>query len=72
MKKTTQCEHILRDLKRGWRITQAKAYEKYGIVRLPSRIHDLKGMGYPIKKEMIAVKNRYGDTCHVAEYRMEK
>ena len=72
MKKATQCEHILRDLKRGWGITQAKAYEKYGILRLSGRISDLREMGYSIKTNMIAVKNRYGETCYVAEYRLEK
>lgn len=72
MKKSTQNQRILSDLKRGWRVTQAKAYERHGIVRLPSRIYDLKQMGYPIKKEMIAVRNRYGETCYVAEYRLEK
>lgn len=72
MKKKTQCEHILRDLKRGWKITQAKAYEKYGVLRLSGRIYDLREQGYPIKTETIAVKNRYGDTCYVAEYSLEK
>lgn len=73
MNKTTQCEQIYKELKRGRRLTQAKAYEKFGILRLSGRIHDLRTKyDCHIKTEMIAVKNRYGDTCYVAEYRMEK
>jgi len=62
---------ILRDLKRGRKITQAYAYEKYGCMRLSARIFDLREEGNDIKMTMIPVKNRYGDTCMVAQYRME-
>ena len=72
MKHRTQCEQILRDLKRGWKITQSKAYERYGCLRLSGRIFDLRELGYDIKTDMIAVKNRNGDTCYVAQYRLEK
>ena len=72
MKRLTQCEHILRDLKRGRKVTQAIAYEKYGILRLSGRIFDLREMGYEIKTDMIPVKNRYGETCIVASYKLGK
>ena len=39
-----------------------------GITRLASRVHDLKRFGIPVEKEMIAVKNRKGETCRVARY----
>ena len=65
----TQNEKILRYLrahKRG--ITQMDALERFGCMRLASRISDLRQMGFSIKTENIAVKNREGDTCYVARY----
>lgn len=39
-----------------------------GIARLASRVFDLKTKGVPIKREMIEVTNRKGETCRVARY----
>lgn len=39
-------------------ITQLEAIREYGIMRLASRIKDLKNDGYSIKKEMVESKNR--------------
>ena len=67
----TQNQQILRHLqthKRG--ITAMQALDKYGCMRLASRISDLRHMGYSISREMIAVKNRDGDTCYVAQYKL--
>lgn len=67
----TQCEKILKYLrthKRG--ITALIAMEKFGIMRLASRIHDLREMGYKIMTSTVEVKNRYGDICHVACYKL--
>lgn len=67
----TQNEMILKHLqthKRG--ITPMQALEKFGCMRLASRISDLRHMGYVISREMIAVKNRDGKTCHVANYKL--
>jgi len=67
----TQCEKILKYLmthKKG--ITALIAMEKFGIMRLASRIHDLREMGYNITSEIIEVKNRYGQKCRVCEYRL--
>ena len=68
----TQKRMVLSDLKRFKRgITSMKAFEKYGITRLAAVVHDLREDGHDIKTEMIAVKNRYGETCHVANYTLE-
>lgn len=68
-KNMTQNDQILRHLKTHKRgITQLAAIEKYGCLRLSARIADLRGMGYDIRSEIIAVKNRDGETCHVARY----
>lgn len=63
---------VLKDLKRYKSgITQKKAFEKYGILRLSAVIFRLREGGHKIKTDMIAVKNRYGDTCYVANYKLE-
>lgn len=67
----TQNEMILKHLqthKRG--LTAMQALDKFGCMRLASRISDLRRMGYEIGREMIAVKNRDGETCHVANYKL--
>lgn len=65
----TQNDKIIRYLKTHKKgITQAQAYEKFGCLRLSGRIFELKEMGYDIKTDIIAVRNRDGETCHVAQY----
>lgn len=72
-KRTTQKDTILRRLKavKGG-VTQVEAYERYGITRLSAVIFNLRADGYDIKTDMRAVKNRYGDTCYVAYYKLER
>lgn len=64
----TQCERILRHLEDYGSITSATAVEEYGIMRLASRISDLKKHGVPIEKEMVSGKNRYGERTSYARY----
>ena len=66
----TQCKQILKYMKENGGITQRQA-EKFGCMRLASRIHDLKDLGYDIKTEMIKVKCRGGRTTKVARYSLE-
>jgi len=51
-------------------ITQLKALEKLGVLRLSGRIYDLRDQGYNIVTNMIEVKNRYDEISRVAEYRL--
>lgn len=51
-------------------ITPLQAMEKFGVERLAARISDLKEDGHPIVKNMVVVKNRFGDKCRVAQYRL--
>ena len=70
-KTMSQNEMILKYLqthKRG--ITPLKAMERFGILRLSGRIHDLREAGYPIMTNIIEVPNRYGEVSRVAEYRL--
>lgn len=64
----TQCERVLRHMKDYGSITSAEAMTEYGIMRLASRISDLKKLGFPIKKEMVSGKNRYGEPTSYARY----
>lgn len=52
-------------------ITQLQALADLGIMRLASRISDLKEDGFKIVKTMEKTKNRYGKTVRYARYRKE-
>lgn len=68
--KITQCERILRHLKDYGSITSLEAVNEYGIMRLASRINDLRAQGIAIVSEVVAGKNRYGETTHYSVYRL--
>ena len=68
--KATQCEKILRHLKDFGSITSQEAMQEYGIMRLASRINDLRKQGVAIQAETTTGKNRYGETTHYAVYRL--
>ena len=66
----TQCDRLLRCLDSGRSITPLQSWTELGIYRLGARVWDLRKQGYPIAKEIVPVKNSYGETCHVASYRL--
>lgn len=66
----TQRDRILRYMRDNGSITPLEAYREFGIMRLASRISELKKMGYPVEKSMVAIKNRYGEKVQFAEYRL--
>jgi hypothetical protein len=68
--KPTQNERILKYIEKFGSITQFEALQDLGILRLASRICDLRRLGYPITSEMVTVKNRFEEDCHVKRYRM--
>lgn len=70
MAAATQCERILRHIKDYGCITSAEAMKEYGIMRLASRINDLRRMGHPILTETGNGRNRYGEKTHYAVYRL--
>lgn len=57
----TQKERILRHLRDCGSISQLEALKEYGIMRLSSRVSELRAEGYPIRREMVTVKNRYNE-----------
>lgn len=67
----SQSERILKYMEEFGSITQIEALNDLGVMRLASRISDLKKLGFPIISEVEAVKNRYGESCHIKRYRLE-
>lgn len=68
--KVTQCDKVLRHLKDHGSITSFEAFNEYGILRLASRINDLRAQGIAIVSETASGKNRYGETTHYSVYRL--
>lgn len=66
--KATQADRIIAYIEEFGSITQLDALRDLGVMRLASRISDLKKAGYPIKSEMETVHNRYGEPCYIKRY----
>lgn len=68
--KITQCDRILRHLRDHGSITSFEAISEYGILRLASRINDLKRKGHNIISEIKHGKNRYEEPVHYSVYKL--
>ena len=66
--KTSQCDRIIAYINEFGSITQLEALRDLGCFRLASRINDLKRQGYPVRREMITVTNRYNEPVSIARY----
>ncbi len=71
MPKATQKERVLKYISEFGSITQFDALRDLGVMRLASRISDLRNDGYAITGKTETVKNRYGENCHIKRYSME-
>lgn len=69
--KITQNDKVLMYLQQFGSINPLQALSDLGIMRLASRISDLKSMGYGIEKRMVTGKNRYGESVSYAEYSLK-
>lgn len=67
--KPTQNARILAYIDQHGGITQREADDNFGITRLPSRIFDLRSMGYNIVSEWVKGKNRFGEPVRVKRYK---
>jgi hypothetical protein len=72
MKTLTQKDRILRHLKDRETITSLEAMTEYGIMRLTSRICELKNEGYRIRSEFVSSKNRYDEPVSFSKYSLIK
>lgn len=70
--KPTQNQRILAYINDFGSITQMDALNDLGVMRLASRISDLRSQGYPITSTVESVKNRYGEKCHIKRYSFGK
>ncbi len=68
----TQCQRVLDYIETHGSITQYEALKDISVMRLASRVSELKKNGYPIRSSMVAVVNKYGEKCHVKRYTIEK
>jgi hypothetical protein len=69
--KVIQKERILKYMNDFGSISPKEAMADLGVMRLASRICDLKKDGVAIIKEMETSKNRYGEPTRYARYRLE-
>ena len=64
----TQKQEIVAHLYEFGSITPLDALKEYGIMRLASRMSDLKADGFPFHTVMEKSRNRKGKTVHYARY----
>ena len=67
----TQNERIIDYMNRFGSITPLEAIRDLGIMRLASRISDMRKRGHVIISEWVEVKNRWGEKTRVKSYRLE-
>ena len=63
-----QNARLLDYLKEHGSITPLISWTECGIYRLSARIYDLRRAGHIISDEIVTVRNRFGEKCHVAKY----
>lgn len=64
----TQDERVLAYIREHGSITQIEALRELGVMRLASRVSDLRKQGYRITGKTVPVKNRWQEVCHVKQY----
>lgn len=69
--KVRQVERVIAYIDRFGSINQIQALADLGIMRLASRISDIKKMGVPIERRMVEGRNRFGEKVCYAEYSFE-
>lgn len=67
-KKPKQSERILAYMERCGSITARDAMVKLGVMRLASRIHELRSAGINIGDVYVTVPDRFGDEARVKKY----
>jgi hypothetical protein len=69
--KPTQNQRILDYISEFGSITQLEALRDLGVMRLASRISDLRKRGYPITSTVEPVKNRWGEPVRIKRYSLQ-
>jgi len=68
----TQCKRIMRHLEEYGSISALDAMKEYGIMRLASRISELKKRGEKIGVRMAKGENLFGEETHYAVYYLKQ
>ena len=71
MKRTNKHTKVLEHLQEKGSITSMEAIDEYGATRLASIIFNLRKRGYDISTNMEVTKDRYGNACQYARYKLE-
>ena len=71
-RKLTQKQKILRHLQEVGAITPVQAFFDYSIMRLATRIFELKEDGYDIETIMLKSENKFGEPVRYAQYKLIK
>ena len=66
----TQQERLIKHFKRTKTIDPLRAWTQLGIYRLADCVYQLRKKGFEIDTNQKRVKNKFKETCIVAEYRM--
>ena len=71
MNKDTQARRALRFMREHGSITSLDAIDAFGCTRLAAVIYVIRHeWNIDIDMERVSVKNRFGETCHVARYKL--
>lgn len=68
--KPTQAQRVLDYIEQFGSITQLEALRDLGVMRLASRISDLRRQGVPIASTVETVKNRFDEKTYIKRYRL--
>lgn len=68
----TQAARVLKYMEVFGGITQIEALNVLGVMRLASRISELKKQGVPVTSEIVPVKNRFQETCYIKKYSLKE
>jgi hypothetical protein len=65
----TQDQRLLDYLRDNKHIDPLQAWQELGIYRLSACVHRLRQVGWEINTEFKDIPNRFGEMCHVANYK---
>ncbi len=68
--KNTQKQRLIKYLAENKSINPLKAWTELGIYRLSDTIFSLRNEGFNIVTEKLTVKNKFGENCIVANYKL--
>lgn len=65
----TQAQRVKEYILKWGSITQLEAMNELGVMRLASRMTELKKHGFEFERDFIMVPNRWGESVKVARYK---